>query len=116
MIRLHKFDLAPLSLSLGALLAYLFILFHSNKVEKVENYFAHFLKPFMAASLMALVVRFFKVNSVTQLFLMAPVALLLYGLFLFLFRGIGKEDLSILKEFLKSVKIFGVDKNRFKQP
>jgi O-antigen/teichoic acid export membrane protein len=116
MMHLHEFDLAPLSLSLGAFVAYLFILFHSNKVEKVKNYFAHLFKPFMAASLMALVVRFFKVNSVTQLFLAALASLLLYGLFLFLFRGIGKEDFSILKEFLKSVNIFGVDRNHFREP
>ncbi|MFQ6110002.1 MAG: oligosaccharide flippase family protein, partial [Candidatus Aminicenantales bacterium] len=41
MMSKEEIHTAPLSLSIGALAAYLFILFHSNKTEKVQNYGSH---------------------------------------------------------------------------
>jgi len=108
-----KINYAPLSLCIGAAMAYLFILFHSNKIVKVENYMANLLKPLMAASLMALVLNLFEVHSIIQLFLVVLLGILSYGLFLFTLRGIGKYDFKILKEFLKSVKISGAEKKEY---
>ena len=108
-----KTNYAPLSLCIGAAMAYLFILFHSNKIVKVENYMANLLKPLMAASLMALVLNLFEVHSIIQLFLVVLLGILSYGLFLFTLRGIGKYDFKILKEFLKSVKISGAEKKEY---
>lgn len=109
----EEINYAPLSLCLGTFVAYLFILFHANKIVKVENYMANFLKPLMAASLMALVVNFFKVHSIFQLLFVVILGFLSYGLLLFVFRSIGKYDFEILKEFLKSVKIFGAEKKEY---
>lgn len=109
LIKLEKINLAPLSLCLGAITAYLFILFHSHKIEKVNNYVANFLKPFLAASLMALVIYLFEIHSAIELLLVILLGLILYGFFLILFKGVSKDDLKILKEFLKSVKIFGAE-------
>lgn len=113
LVKLGKIHFSPLSLCLGAIIAYFFILIYSNKIEKVKNYVTNFLKPLLAASLMALLMNFFKVQSIIQLILLALLGLFSYGLFLLFFRGIGKDDLRILKEFLNSVKIPGADIQEF---
>ncbi len=106
-IKIKEINLAPLSLCLGGLTAYFFILIQSYKIEKVKSYAGNFLKPLAAASIMALIVNFFTIHSIFQLLLVVLLGLLIYGILLLLLRGIGKDDLKILKEFLGSVKIFG---------
>jgi len=104
-----KINLAPLSLCGGAITAYLFILFYSRQLERVKNYAKNFLRPLMAAGVMALLVNFLKVQTIGQLLLAVLIGLFSYGLVLILIKGIGKNDLDILKEFLRSVKIFGTE-------
>ena len=99
-------DITPLSLCAGTFAAYLFILIHSNKIIKIENYFSSFLRPLIASSFMAVILNFFNVNSIIQLLLLALLGFILYLLFLFLFRGINKKDFNLLKEFFKSAKVF----------
>jgi len=103
-IKIEEINLAPLSLCLGAVTAYLFILIHSNKIEKVKNYTANFLKPLASASFMALIVSFPKVHSLIELLLVIILGFFSYLFFLLLFKGIGRDDLKILKEFLVSYK------------
>ena len=100
-----KINLAPLSLCGGALAGYLFSFFLSYKLEKVKNYSKNFLKPLTASILMALLVNFLQVPSATQLLVAILTGLFSYALFLILIKGVGKNDLEILKEFLRSVKI-----------
>ena len=106
-------DITPLSLCLGTLAAYLFILIHSNQIIKIEKYFSNFLKPLIASSLMAFILNLFKVNSIIQLLSLVLLGFLLYVLFLFLLKGIGKADFKLIKEFLKSTKIFRVEEQGF---
>ena len=99
-------DITPLSLCAGTFAAYLFILIHSNKIIKIENYFSSFLRPLIAAFFMAVILNFFIVNSIIQLLLLALLGFILYFLFLFLFRGINKKDFNLIKEFFQSAKVF----------
>lgn len=95
-----QIELAPLSLSLGALFSYGFILFHSLKIEKVNKYISFLFKPLAAACLMGFVIYFFQVQSFTQLAGVIFIGALTYVIFLFLFRGLGKYDLKLFSEFI----------------
>ena len=105
LIRLGKIHIAPLSLCLGAVISYLFILFHSFKIEKVENYVPNLLKPLAASAFMAFLLSRLTAQTISQLFLQVLFGFLSYVLFLFVLRGIGIDDYKIMKEFLKSAKI-----------
>ncbi len=105
LIRLEKIQIAPLSLCLGALIAYFFILFHSSKIEKVENYVPNLIKPLAASALMAFVLSRFNAQTIFQLLGLVFLGFISYILFLFVLKGIGKDDYKILKDFLKSAKI-----------
>lgn len=105
LIRLGKIHIAPLSLCLGAVISYLFILFHSHKIEKVENYIPNLLKPLTASAFMAFILSRLNPQTISQLFLLVLFGFLSYVLFLFVLRGIGIDDYKIMKEFLKSAKI-----------
>ncbi len=104
LVKSEHIHFAPLSLVLGTMIAYVFILLSSNKIEKVEHYVAHLLKPLTAASLMALVVNFLEIQSLPQLFLVILLGFFIYTLFLFLFKGIGADDIKIFKEFVTSIR------------
>lgn len=106
----EEINFASLSLGLGALIGYLFIGSHSHKIEKVKNYVPSLLKPLAAASLMALILNLFDVHSLTQLVSLILLGILSYGSFLFLLKGVGKDDYKILKDFLKSIKVSGKEK------
>jgi O-antigen/teichoic acid export membrane protein len=95
-----QIELAPLSLSLGALFAYGFILFYSLKIEKVEKYVSYIIKPLTAAGLMGLVVSLFHVQSLIKLGWVILIGGLTYGVFLFAFGGLGKYDIKVFKEFV----------------
>ncbi|HZX10686.1 MAG TPA: oligosaccharide flippase family protein [Acidobacteriota bacterium] len=99
-IKTNQIELAALSLSLGAFLSYLFILIHSFKLEKVKKYVSYIFKPLTAASLMGVVVYFFHVHSFIQLVGVILIGGLTYGVFLFAFKGLGKYDIKIFKEFI----------------
>lgn len=105
LIKAGQTELAPLSLSLGSFLGYLFILICSHKREKVTKYFLYLIKPLFAASLMGLVVNIFVIHSLIKLLGVIIFGAFLYSFFLILFKGVGKYDLELLKEFVKSTKI-----------
>lgn len=100
-IKTDHVHLAPLSLCLGALISYFFMLFHSLKLEKVSRYVPYIGKPFAAAGLMGLVVYFFQVRSFMNLVGVILIGLMTYAVFLFAFRGLGPYDLRMLKEFAR---------------
>jgi len=104
LVKSEHIHFAPLSLILGTMTAYVFILVSSNKIEKVEHYVVHLLKPLTAAALMALVVNFLKIQSLIQLFLVVLLGFFIYALCLFLFKGIGTDDIKIFKEFVTSIR------------
>lgn len=105
LIKAGRTELAPLSLCLGSFLGYLYIMICSRKREKVKKYFLYLIKPLLAASLMGLVVHLFVIHSLLKLLGVVFLGFLLYSVFLVLFKGVGKYDLTLLKEFAKSVKI-----------
>ncbi len=105
LIRMEKIQIAPLSLCLGVLTAYVFILYHSIKITKVENYIPNLFKPLAASALMAFILILFKTQTIFQLLGLVFLGFLFYVLFLFVLKGFGREDFKILKEFLKSAKI-----------
>lgn len=99
-VRTNQMELAPLSLFLGTLISYFFILFHSLKLEKVSKYISCILKPMAAAVLMGVVVYLFQVQSFVKLLFVILIGALIYGVFLFVFRGLGKYDIKTFKEFM----------------
>lgn len=110
-LKTGRVELAPLSLFLGAFVSYLFILFHSLKLEKVKKYVSYLFKPLAAASLMGLVVHFFQAQSFLKLVGVILLGALSYGVLLFALKGLGKYDIKIFKEFMlrnkKNLKIKG---------
>ena len=105
LIQLDKINIAPLSLCLGAAVAYLFILYFSFKIERVTDYIPNLLKPLLASTLMAFILSRLNVQTAFQLFLIVIFGFSAYALFLFLLKGVGMDDYKILKEFVKSIKI-----------
>jgi len=97
-------ELAPLSLTLGAGVSYFYMLFHSLKLEMVKKYISYIFKPLTAASLMGLVVHVFKAHSFVKLLGVVILGALIYGLLLFAFKGLGKYDIKLFKEFVSGSK------------
>ncbi|MBD3413401.1 MAG: oligosaccharide flippase family protein [Candidatus Aminicenantes bacterium] len=104
LIRLDQIHWAPLSMAIGSFFAYLFILYHSHKIEKVSRYLPHLFKPLTAAALMGIIIHFFHVTSFVQLVGVVLLGAVSYGLFLVIVGGIEKDDRKLFEEFVSKMK------------
>ena len=88
---------APIAISVGAFISFLFSYYYANKILKIKSYLMHAFKPVLASLLAFGVINMIEIDSFFMLLPSIILGVLIYLSVMVLIRGITKEDMKSLK-------------------
>ena len=88
---------APIAISVGAFISFLFSYYYANKILKIKSYLMHAFKPFLASLLAFGVINMIEIDSFFMLLSSVILGVLIYLFVMVLIKGITKEDMKSLK-------------------